>query len=428
MDINDIYQYFLSCSGVTTDSRHIPENSLFFALKGNHFNGNFFAEEAIRKGARYAIVDERKYAKDDRYILVENVLSTLQKLATWHRDKMNIKIIGITGSNGKTTTKEIIYHVLKKNYKTIATEKNYNNHIGVPLTLLKINETHHFGVIEMGANHPGEIRWLCHIAKPNFGLITNIGKAHLEGFGSYEGVISTKKEIYDYICQNEGTIFYNADNPLLAKLLTDHPDCHKLSYGTTRNAYCHGKIISANPYLSIQIHGFPLIHTGLVGSYNFENLLAGICMGKYFHVEQQQVIEALAQYEPANNRSQIMHKHGHEIILDAYNANPTSMKAAIENFHTLQRDCKALILGDMFELGEHSDQEHKKIIELVHALAFKHVFFVGQKFFLHAGNQHIAYQTTRDFLAWLKNNPLEPCTILIKGSRGMTLEKVVDYL
>lgn len=427
MNLKDIYKRFLSCSTITMDSREVPAQSLFFALKGKHFNGNKFAEEALSKGARYVLVDEKQYALDERYILVNDVLHTMQRLATYHREQLKVQVIGITGTNGKTTTKELINQILAKKYNTIATEKNYNNHIGVPFTLLKMNAHHHIAIIEMGANHPGEIKFLCHIAQPEFGLITNIGKAHLEGFGSYQGVIKTKNEIYEYVASNNGTLFFNSNNELLKNLLEDKA-CSKIDYGTSKNAYCTGEIVSSNPYLSIRVKDFPLIKSKLVGNYNFENILAGVCVGKYFNVPPKQISEAIAGYMPGNNRSQVIQKTKNEIILDAYNANPTSMRKAIENFSKLQRKHKALILGDMFELGEFSDEEHKKIIDLVNRYSFNAVFYIGPIFSKHVSSDHTTFQSTPEFIAWLKKNPLKNFTILIKGSRGMTLEKVINYL
>ncbi|MBS3769219.1 MAG: UDP-N-acetylmuramoyl-tripeptide--D-alanyl-D-alanine ligase [Bacteroidales bacterium] len=427
MQIRKIYKQFLSCSTITMDSRDVPPQSLFFALKGENFNGNRFAGEALSKGARYALVDEEQYARDDRFILVNDVLQTMQELATYHREQLKVQVIGITGTNGKTTTKALIKQILARTYNTIATEKNYNNHIGLPFTLLKMNAEHQIAVLEMGANHPGEIKFLCEIAKPDFGLITNIGKAHLEGFGSYEGVIRTKNEMYEYVDSNNGTIFYNSDNELLKDLLKNKT-CRKIDYGTSDNAYCAGKIVSSDPYITFRVKGLPLIRSNLIGNYNFENLLAGVCLGKYFKVPPEQISEAVAGYTPDNNRSQVIQKASNEIILDAYNANPTSMKAAINNFSQLQRKNKALILGDMFELGEFSDEEHQNIISLVNRHSFSAVFYIGPVFRANAGSNHYTFHTTPDFIEWLKGNPLKNFTILIKGSRGMALEEIISYL
>ncbi|MGM0529924.1 MAG: UDP-N-acetylmuramoyl-tripeptide--D-alanyl-D-alanine ligase [Bacteroidota bacterium] len=427
MNLTKIYKRFLSCSTVTMDSRDVPPQSLFFALKGENFNGNRFAEEALNKGARYALVDEKQYARDDRYILVNDVLQTMQQLAAYHRGQLNVQVIGITGTNGKTTTKELIKQILSRKYNTIATEKNYNNHIGLPFTLLKMNADHHIAVLEMGANHPGEIKFLCEIAKPEFGLITNIGKAHLEGFGSYEGVIETKNEMYEYVASHNGTLFYNSDNELLKDLLKDKT-CRKIDYGTADNAYCRGEIVSSDPYITLRVKGLSLIQSKLIGHYNFENLLAGACVGKYFKVPAEQISDAIATYMPDNNRSQVIQKASNEIILDAYNANPTSMKAAIDNFSKLQRKNKALILGDMFELGEFSNEEHQNIIALVNRYSFSAVFYIGPVFSANAGNNHSTFHTPQDFIEWLGKNPLKNFTILIKGSRGMALEKIINYL
>ena len=427
MDLKEIYRRFLSCSSITMDSRDVPDQSLFFALKGENFNGNRFAEEAIRKGAQYVLVDEAKYAPDARYILVDDVLSTMQQLATHHRDHLDVNVFGITGSNGKTTTKEIITQILAKKYHTISTQKNYNNHIGVPFTLLKMNTSHQVAVIEMGANHPGEIRFLCELARPDFGMITNIGKAHLEGFGSFEGVIRTKNEMYEYIDARNGTLFYNSDNDLLKDLLKDR-SCKKIDYGTSENAYCSGETVSSTPFLNLHIKGLPPVRSNLIGNYNFENIMAGVCIGKYFEVPANRIAEAIASYTPDNNRSQVVQKATNEIILDAYNANPTSMKLAIDNFFNLERKQKALILGDMFELGEYSDKEHKNIIEVVRQHKFSSVFYIGPMFSANATSGEHTFESTGEFITWLKKNPLKDYTILIKGSRGMELEKVLDYL
>ena len=427
MQPTEIYKQFLSCSTITMDSREVPNQSLFFALKGENFNGNRFAEDALNKGAKYALVDEKKYALDDRYILVDDVLQTMQQLATYHRDQLKTKVIGITGTNGKTTTKELINQILSRKYHTIATEKNYNNHIGVPFTLLKMNMDHQVAIVEMGANHPGEIKFLCELAKPEFGLITNIGKAHLEGFGSFNGVIKTKNELYEYVASNKGTLFYNSDNELLKDLLKDKA-CRKIDYGTSENAFCSGKIVKSDPYLTLRLQDFPLIKSKLIGNYNLENILAGVCVGKYFNVPAKQISQAIGCYTPGNNRSQVIQRDTNTIILDAYNANPTSMKAAIDNFSRIGGKHKALILGDMFELGEFSDNEHRNIIDLVEQYTFSAVFYVGPTFSENARNQHNTFRSTSEFIEWLKKNPLENFTILIKGSRGMALEKIINHL
>jgi UDP-N-acetylmuramoyl-tripeptide--D-alanyl-D-alanine ligase len=426
MELKQIYSRFLSCSSITMDSREVPLDSMFFALKGENFNGNKFAGEALGKGAKYAMVDEKKYAADERYIFVEDVLTTMQELATFHRRKLNLHVIGITGSNGKTTTKELISSVLKEKYHILSTEKNFNNHIGVPYTLLKLNSKHDIAVIEMGANHPGEIALLCNIADPDSGMITNIGKAHLEGFGSFNGVIKTKNELYDYLGNKNGIIFYNSDNQLLKDLLQDK-QCPKIDYGTSSSANCQGHLINSTPYLTLKTNDIPAVHSRLIGSYNFENLLAAICIGKYFEVDPQQIHQAISQYQPDNNRSQVIRKANNEIILDAYNANPTSMKAAIEYFYQLKRNKKALILGDMFELGEYSDQEHRNIVALADEYNFSEVYYVGPIFQKNT-TARSTFDSTKKFIAWLKNHPFKHYSILIKGSRGMALEEIIEHL
>jgi UDP-N-acetylmuramoyl-tripeptide--D-alanyl-D-alanine ligase len=400
---------------------------MFFALKGENFNGNQFAADAIQKGARYAVVDDQHYANDSRCLLVEDTLQTLQQLANWHRRQLKTRVLAITGSNGKTTTKEIVYRVLSKKYACLATQKNLNNHIGVPLTLLQLTPHHQFAVVEMGANHPGEIAMLCKLAEPDYGIITNIGKAHLEGFGSFEGVIRAKSELYDFVCHHGGVIFYNADNKLLTRLLKERNCRHTVAYANTHDAYCSGKILENTPYLKIQVDDASF-ETHLMGDYNFENLLAGICVGKYMNVDPTSIYEAIKNYIPSDNRSQVIQKGSNEIILDAYNANPTSMKAALENFRRLDRPHKALILGDMFELGSYSDDEHRNIINILIDSKFEKVFLIGEMFYRQAQDQLHAFRSPEEFIRWISHHPLDHHSILIKGSRGMALEKIIDYL
>ena len=426
MEVEAIYQRFLECSTISIDSRNIDKGCMFFALKGENFDGNRFAPEALQKGALYAVVDKQEYTGRGGYIVVDDVLDTLQKLAHRHRKQTPARVLAITGSNGKTTTKEIIHRVLSQQYACVATPKNYNNHIGVPLTLLQLTARHQYAVVEMGANHPGEIHSLCQIADPDMGIITNIGKAHLEGFGSFEGVIKTKQELYDHVCGGKGTIFYNADRKLLRELL-QNKDCRKLSYGTSQHAYCQGTIIENSPFLKIRSGGLDL-NTRLIGEYNFENIMAGICVGKYLEVKTWDIFRAIEQYVPENNRSQVLHKGNNEIILDAYNANPTSMRAALENFARLERKNKIVILGDMYELGSYSREEHTRIVEVLRTKEFKGAFLIGKHFYEAAGAPVKAFQHTDQFIEWLHRHPFNDCSILIKGSRGMTLEKIVDHL
>src|SRR6056297_2991524 len=398
MDLQSIYQRYLECTEAVTDSREVEKDSMFFALRGEHFNGNRFASDALQKGARYAVVDDPDFAQNEACILVEDTLDTMQKLANLHRKKMPVGVLAITGSNGKTTTKELIYSILANEHPTLATQKNYNNHIGVPLTLLQLTQNHSYAVVEMGANHPGEIRLLCEIADPDFGIITNIGKAHLEGFGSFEGVVQAKSELYDHICSRKGIIFYNSDNKLLHNLLKNR-SCQTYDYGTSQQAYCSGSITQSTPFLEIQSQDVKL-QTHLIGDYNFENLMAALCVAKYAGINRESVHRAVYDYVPINNRSQVIQTSTNEIILDAYNANPTSMKAALENFARIERKNKTLILGDMFELGTYSPQEHRLIIETIKSMGFHNVFLIGDHFFGQAGDTIEAFRHTDEFIKW----------------------------
>ncbi|MGM0497917.1 MAG: UDP-N-acetylmuramoyl-tripeptide--D-alanyl-D-alanine ligase [Bacteroidota bacterium] len=426
MDINYIYNRFLECDSISIDSRDIINNSLFFSLKGENFNGNKYAEEALSKGCKYAVVDEEEYAVDERYILVDDTLLALQKLGKMHRLQMEATVVGITGTNGKTTTKELVNRVLSEKYVVLATPKNYNNHIGVPLTLLQLNKKHEFAIIEMGANHLHEIKTLCQIAAPDYGVITNIGKAHLEGFGSYEKVIQAKSELYDYICGNNGTIFFNKDNQLLEKLV-QQKGCSSFSYGISVSADCRGEIISSVPFLEIRKDN-ELIKSNMTGKYNFENILAGICIGYFFQVPSKDIFKAIQNYVPENNRSQILKTDKNEIFLDAYNANPTSMHLALENFFEIKRDKKVIILGDMFELGKYSEQEHMDVIKIIHEFGFENVYLVGKEFLNTKAKKYLTFQHTQDLIDYIKEHPITDSSILIKGSRGMALEKLTEYL
>ena len=427
--IGELYKLFLENSRISTDSRNILPGSLFFALKGDHFDGNLFANDALNNGAAYAIIDNPQVNLSDRCILVENTLHALQELAKLHRIHVRAKIIGITGSNGKTTTKELIGKVLSSTYKTITTRGNLNNHIGVPLTILSIENDTDFAVVEMGANHVHEIAELCMIAKPEFGIITNIGKAHLEGFGGYEGVVKAKSELYDYVRQNNGTLFVNRDNPLLVNLSIGIPShC----YGTSSEADCRGEIAGNTPYLYVHWSFGTLkgkIKTNLIGDYNFENIMAAICIGLHFGVEPGTINRAIASYIPDNNRSQWLKTGNNTVILDAYNANPSSMKAAMSNFHQIEAPDKMLILGDMMELGEHSLEEHGNIVHMLNDLDIKNVILIGDLFF-QADQQKFAlhFNDHAEAEQWLSKNPVKNKTILIKGSRKMQLESLVKFL
>lgn len=422
----EIYQIFKEYPLISTDSRKIERNCIFFALKGDNFNGNKFANAALEKGAAYAIIDEPEFLISNKTILVENVLQTLKDLANLHRRKLGIPILAITGTNGKTTTKELTSAVLSQKFKVCFTEGNLNNHIGVPLTLLKMNAHTEFGVVEMGANHPGEINELCIIAEPDFGIITNIGKAHLEGFGSFEGVIKTKSELYRYIKSKNGTIFYNHDNPLLTELVDDIQN--KISYGT-KNASLTGELLSSPPFVHVKANfkkGVLYLNSNLTGDYNFENILASACIGNYFEVDPIAIQKALKSYYPQNNRSQLINKNGLKIIMDAYNANPTSMHASIKSFMSNISNNSYLILGDMLELGNYSRQEHIAVLELLRSYPSINVFTVGKNFYEIATDFNCKpFQNVELLCKYLKESPIKDGDILIKGSRGIQLEKVL---
>ncbi|MFC4096569.1 UDP-N-acetylmuramoyl-tripeptide--D-alanyl-D-alanine ligase [Euzebyella saccharophila] len=425
MEIQQIHKHYLANPIVCTDTRKITKGCIFFALKGDNFNGNKYASEALEKGARLAIVDEQEFAKSNQYILVDDVLNTLQELAQFHRKQSKAQIIGLTGSNGKTTTKELIHSVISKKYKTIATKGNLNNHIGVPLTLLSIKADTEMAIIEMGANHQKEIEFLCSIAQPDFGYITNFGKAHLEGFGGVEGIIKGKSELYHYLTENKKAVFLNADDPIQLNKLGSY--IKKYGFSTQNKDYYIIDFLGATPFVQLQLENLK-IHTNLIGSYNFTNCAAAALIGKYFNVPLEKIKEALEEYTPNNNRSQILEKGSHQIILDAYNANPTSMKAALENFQQMEGNTKIVFLGDMFELGESAKKEHQEIADLVKEMNYQQSFLVGENFA--ATNTTIHQFKTFDSLSenWTTLKLEENCLILIKGSRGMALERILDLL
>ncbi len=422
-----IYKVFKKHPSISTDSRKIEKGCIFFALKGETFNGNKFAESAIKQGASYAIIDEKEYQVSDKMILVDNVLKSLQELANHHRKQLATPVLAITGTNGKTTTKELTSAVLSQKFNVSFTEGNLNNHIGVPLTLLKMNTSTEFGVVEMGANHPGEIAELCKIAEPDFGLITNVGKAHLEGFGSFEGVIQTKSEMYRHLKKSNGHIFYNADNPILSDLLKDTKN--KISYGTL-NADLRGELLNSPPFVHLKVNfpkGVLYLNTNLTGDYNFENILAAACIGNYFQVDPIAIQSAIKNYFPKNNRSQLIKKDHLKIIMDAYNANPTSMQASINSFISNASENSYLILGDMLELGKYSNAEHTAILEILRKNTFVNVFTVGKIFNkISAGFNCKSFQNVNELYDYLQSNPIEKGKILIKGSRGIQLEKLLD--
>lgn len=429
MNISEIYTLFQEFPIVVTDSRKVVENSIFFALKGENFNGNKFAKSTLEKGCRYAVVDEKEYALDDRFILVEDVLTCLQALAREHRRVLKVPILAITGTNGKTTTKELVNEVLNQEFRTFATQGNFNNHIGVPLTLLAMNSETEFGIVEMGANHPGEIKELCEIAEPNYGLITNVGKAHLEGFGSFEGVKQTKKELYDYLDEHDGEVFVNCDNDHLLGMLNKQKH---IFYGNSENAFSKARFLQAEPKLIIELRsplGKLYIKTQLIGAYNFENVLAAVTVGRFFKIDELKIKEALEVYEPSNNRSQLMKTDNNVLFLDAYNANPTSMRAAIENFAAMKMKNKFLILGDMLELGEDTDKEHLDLMNLLSEEGLTETILVGDIFArLAPSDKFKSYETVDDLLVYLEDEEIKDKYILIKGSRGIKLEKTIEKL
>lgn len=424
MTIAQLHILFLQHKTVCTDTRKITKDCLFFALKGDNFNGNTFAKRALEKGAAYSIVDEIEYCTTDNMILVVNVLETLQQLANYHRNYYSVKIIALTGSNGKTTTKELIREVLSRAYKTKATVGNLNNHIGVPLTLLSIEQDTEIAIVEMGANHQKEIEFLCTIAQPDFGYITNFGKAHLKGFGGIEGVIKGKSELYNYITINNKYIFLNADDPIQLEKLSSY--IKKIGFSKNRQEYHKIDFITANPFVTIQTEGIK-ITSKLIGSYNFSNCCAAILMGKYFNVPLPDIKIALEQYTPENNRSQIISKNEHQIILDAYNANPTSMDAALENFLKIESLNKILFLGDMFELGDSAEDEHQHIADLADKMNFTNVYLVGENFYK-TKTTYKKFESFESLSSYLKDITLKKSNILIKGSRGMALERILDLL
>ncbi|TGD57199.1 UDP-N-acetylmuramoyl-tripeptide--D-alanyl-D-alanine ligase [Flavobacterium humi] len=427
MKIEELYQCFLQCDSVSTDTRKIEPNSLFVALKGDNFDANTFAQEALNKGAAFVIIDNKQYFTDeDKMILVPDSLTALQELARHHRQQLGLPIIALTGSNGKTTTKELINTVLSEKYNTKATIGNLNNHIGVPLTLLSFNEDTDIGIVEMGANHQKEIELLCSIAEPDFGYVTNFGKAHLEGFGGIEGVIKGKSELYAYLRENAKTAFINLDDPIQ---LEKSKGINHFSFTLSEGGNVRIESASANPMVKIQFNN-QTIQSHLIGIYNANNINAAIAIGKYFNVSDAEIKNAIENYIPSNNRSQLMKKNSNDIILDAYNANPSSMSAAIANFIQIDAEGKIAILGDMFELGTESIAEHQKIVELLRNEIGIKTIFVGKDFYANKiSSDHIHfYKTFEEFAEVFKNTKPQNKAILIKGSRGMALERTLDII
>lgn len=428
-NIPAIYRDFIQGHHVTTDSRNVKEGDVFIALKGESFDGNGFAAQALADGANVAIIDNEKYKCNNRCIVVPDTLIFLQQVARHHRRQLDIPILGITGTNGKTTTKELCHAVLAMKYKTFATQGNFNNHIGVPLTLLSMDATTEFGIVEMGANHPEEIKQLCEIAEPDLGLITNIGRAHLEGFGSYENIIKTKNELYDYILAKGGTVFVNSDDSLLMQLSEHHT---RILYGK-ENGSLKGEIKQSTPYLVYSLKtlkGDLYVKTHLIGGYNFDNAMAASCIGNYFNIDALNIRKAIEEYRPSNLRSQLIQTTKNTLILDAYNANPSSMTVAVSNYGEMKAEKKIAILGEMRELGTESEKAHRELYDLAMKQDFSQIFLIG-KSFDHCPRQEEIIQYFEDtdaLIAYLEKDGITSSYVLIKGSRGNKLERVVAHL
>jgi len=434
MTTADLYAIFRKYPSVTTDSRMCSKDSIFFALKGERFNGNLFADKALEAGCAYAVVDERPEREpvNERIILVDDVLTSLQQLATYHRRKLKIPIIGITGTNGKTTTKELIAISLSREFKVAYTQGNFNNHIGVPLTLLSMNKSHEIGVVEMGANHPGDIGELCKIAEPDYGLITNVGKAHLEGFGSFENVITTKGELYDFIREHEGKVFVNKDNQILYEL---SEGMNRILYGKNDpSLFASGAIANATPFLEFDWSFFDSsyrVKTNLVGKYNFDNAIAAVAVSKFFGINAERISAALEEYEPQNYRSQFKRTERNDLIIDAYNANPTSMKASLDFFTSIPSSMpKMVILGEMKELGAISEEEHLKVVDFLKNQSYDRVYLVGNVFrnLIPSDESYRFFEDVESLIESLNAHPVTGHYILLKGSHSVHLEKAVDSL
>ncbi len=429
--LESIYQLYLSNPAISTDSRSVHEGSIFFALKGETFDGNKFAKNAIKSGAIAAIVDDPEI-KESGCIYVKSVLETLQNLSTLHRRALDTKVLAITGSNGKTTTKELVSSVLSKKYRVYATKGNLNNHIGVPLTLLSLTKDIDIAIVEMGANHPGEIKKLTSIAEPNYGIITNIGRAHLEGFGSFDGVKQTKGELYHYLSQNNGSVFYNSDNEHLKDLIaTFKLNDRAIAYGLGLEEVSI-ESSESNPYLCLKVkltgaNSYQRIQTSLVGNYNYENVLAAITVGHYMSVPIEQIKDAIESYNPSNSRSQLVKTAKNTVILDAYNANPSSMEVALKNFVSNWNENKVAIIGEMLELGDYSEIEHKRVAELVKSLGFSLVILIGKNFEQESMGC-LFFKDSELCSQYLIEHPIQNAFILLKGSRGVKLEKVMEKL
>ncbi|MBX2841023.1 MAG: UDP-N-acetylmuramoyl-tripeptide--D-alanyl-D-alanine ligase [Flammeovirgaceae bacterium] len=426
MEIAQLYNYFKKTTGISTDTRKIEKGCMFLALKGPNFNGNQYADEALVKGAKYAVVDEKEYVKSENHIFVENGLEALQKLANFHRKFLGIPVLAITGSNGKTTTKELVQAVMNKKFKTLATPGNFNNHIGVPLTLLSISYDMEFAIIEMGDNHMGEVKVLCDIAEPDFGVITNIGKDHIEGFGSFENNIRAKSELFDYLLKNDGKSIINSTDYILKNMAKRFAD--PIMYGE-KGDFTFAEYLGADPYLKYKDWENEIIETQLVGDYNFENIMVALCIGKLFEIPIADINQAIANYSPKNNRSQVVENGSNTLLLDAYNANPSSVELALKSFSEMKTDKdKVVILGDMLELGPISDGEHQEMVELALACNFSKLIFCGEMYFKFKQASGLFFKKKTELETFLKGNPVNNSFILLKGSRGLKLETLQEFL
>jgi UDP-N-acetylmuramoyl-tripeptide--D-alanyl-D-alanine ligase len=438
MELRQLHELYSRSFKVTTDSRNISEGCLYFALKGEKFDGNEFARQALETGASFAIIDNKAYYLDERTILVRNVLETLQDLAHYHRKQLHIPVIGITGTNGKTTTKELMNAVLSSKFRVLATKGNLNNHIGVPLTLLSITREIEIAIIEMGANHPNEIDFLCRIAEPDHAVITNVGKAHLEGFGGFEGVKKTKKELYDYVVEKKGIVFINSDDVVLSSMLSSasetNPSVKKISYGFDTGEVIRGIIVSGDPFVNVEVvdqrNGEKeVVNSQLVGEYNAENIVTAVCTGVHFGISLREIASAISNYQPSNNRSQLIVTKKNKVILDCYNANPSSTLASLNNFDKMKAERRTVILGDMLELGEEAETEHKQIIQHLKKMSGVNVLLVGEWYQKLSETFSVtAFKSADELKAWLKIHPIENSLLLVKGSRGIQLEKIVEEL
>ena len=426
MEIIELYQLFLKSNGVTTDTRKIGRGQIYFALKGNHFNGNTFASEAVEQGAAYSIIDEHEFNRNEKCILVDDVLNTLQQLANYHLKQVNPKsIIAITGSNGKTTTKELVHAVLATTFHTHYTKGNLNNHIGIPLTILEMGANTEIAVIEMGANHQKEIESYCKYVEPTHGIITNCGKAHLEGFGGIEGIRKGKGELYDFLKVHNGFVFVNGDDDILLNMLNQRNISNYISYGNKLSNKYRSEILIDNPFLKIQFEDVE-INSNLFGSYNYSNIMCAIAVGKHFGVQNKKIKDAISTYQPENARSQVIEKDGYHLILDAYNANPTSMQHALESFAKSSEKRKIVILGDMFELGEDAANEHQFIASLCEQLHFDTIILVGNVFSnTQTSDTVLKFKTTEEVKQWFHLQDFSNSEILLKGSRSMKMENII---